>query len=275
MDSKPPLKYQTWFLKVSIHCDGCRRKVKKVLQSIDGVFTTIIDQQQQKVTVTGSVTVETLLSKLLRAGKHAEIWPENISVKENKNNTHKLENDNHSYAEKTTQNCNKVMSKNSNIKPGQKSPEKSPAGNRESPQEHKGSQSGGGGGSAKKKKKKGQGDVSVDHGSAGAPAPADAGFGFQNQGLDFGREMGKMNLIPTRQKQEKALYTETGCPPPMVYAGAYYNRLYPMGGPSYYVPPYNIMCSGLDQEYGCQIQSRPLVSFEIFSDENVNGCSIM
>ncbi|XP_057755593.1 heavy metal-associated isoprenylated plant protein 35-like [Arachis stenosperma] len=260
MDSKPPLKYQTWFLKVSIHCDGCRRKVKKVLQSIDGVFTTIIDQQQQKVTVTGSVTVETLLSKLLRAGKHAEIWPENISVKENKNksNTHKLENDNHSYAEKTTQNCNKVMSKSSNIKPGQKSPEKSPAGDRESPQEHKGCQSGGGGGSAKKKKK-GQGDVSVNHGSAGAPAPADTGFGFQNQGLDFGREMGKMNLIPTRQKQEKSLYTETSCPPPMVYAGAYYN----------------IMCAGLDQEYGCQIQSRPLVSFEIFSDENVNGCSIM
>ncbi|RYR13195.1 hypothetical protein Ahy_B04g070309 [Arachis hypogaea] len=247
MDSKPPLKYQTWFLKVSIHCDGCTRKVKKVLQSIDGVFTTIIDQQQQKVTVTGSVTVETLLSKLLRAGKHAEIWPENISVKENKNksNTHKLENDNHSYAGKTTQNCNKVMSTSSNIKPGQNSPEKSPAGDRESPQEHKGGQSGGGG-SAKKKKKKSQGDVSVDHGSEGAPAPADTGFGFQNQGLDFGREM-----------------------------GAYYNRLYPMGGPSYYHPPYNIICAGLDQEYGCQIQSRPLVSFEIFSDENVNGCSIM
>lgn len=27
---------QTWVLKVSIHCPGCKRKVKKVLQSIEG-----------------------------------------------------------------------------------------------------------------------------------------------------------------------------------------------------------------------------------------------
>ncbi|MED6137287.1 hypothetical protein PIB30_063714 [Stylosanthes scabra] len=264
MDSKPPLKYQTWFLKVSIHCDGCRRKVKKVLQGIDGVFTTKIDQQQQKVTVTGSVTVETLLRKLLRAGKHAEIWPENISVKENKSNksnTENLEKENQKKSEKSAQNGNKVMNKSSNTKTGQNSP-----GN--SPEENKGGQSGGG--SAKKKKKKGQGDVSVHQGSEGAPAPAPAPVV-----TGFGEEIGQMNLIPTRQPQEKCLYTETSYPPPMVYGGAYYSRLYPMGGPSYYVPPYNIMCGGLGQEYSYQIQSRPLVSFEIFSDENANGCSIM
>ncbi|XP_004487875.1 heavy metal-associated isoprenylated plant protein 36-like [Cicer arietinum] len=88
MDAKPssePLKYQTWFLKVSIHCEGCRRKVKKVLKSIDGVFTATIDSQQQKVTVTGNVGVETLLRKLVRAGKHAEVWPENISGNNNGN----------------------------------------------------------------------------------------------------------------------------------------------------------------------------------------------
>lgn len=28
--------FQTWVLKVSLHCEGCKRKVKKVLQSIDG-----------------------------------------------------------------------------------------------------------------------------------------------------------------------------------------------------------------------------------------------
>jgi copper chaperone CopZ len=33
--------FQTWFLKVSIHCEGCRKKVKKVLKRIDGTFTTI------------------------------------------------------------------------------------------------------------------------------------------------------------------------------------------------------------------------------------------
>ncbi|KAL5053394.1 hypothetical protein RYX36_034076 [Vicia faba] len=53
-------------------------KVKKVLKCIDGVFTTTIDSQQHKVTVTGNVNVETLLKKLVRAGKPAEIWPESV-----------------------------------------------------------------------------------------------------------------------------------------------------------------------------------------------------
>ncbi|KAK7387897.1 hypothetical protein VNO78_22695 [Psophocarpus tetragonolobus] len=81
-----PLKYQTWFLKVSIHCEGCRRKVKKVLQSIDGVFTTAVDPQQQKVTITGNVGVETLIRKLMKAGKRAEIWPENVAAGKGKKN---------------------------------------------------------------------------------------------------------------------------------------------------------------------------------------------
>ncbi|KAK9945634.1 hypothetical protein M0R45_011138 [Rubus argutus] len=65
---EPPgsLKYQTWVLKVSIHCEGCKKKVKKVLQSIEGVYTITIDSQQHKVTVTGNVEAETLLKKLLR-----------------------------------------------------------------------------------------------------------------------------------------------------------------------------------------------------------------
>lgn len=29
--------FQTWVLKVSIHCQGCKRKVKKVLRGIDGI----------------------------------------------------------------------------------------------------------------------------------------------------------------------------------------------------------------------------------------------
>ena len=40
-----------------------------------GVYTTVIDSQQHKVTVTGNVDSETLLKKLLRSGKHAELWP--------------------------------------------------------------------------------------------------------------------------------------------------------------------------------------------------------
>ncbi|KAJ6848397.1 putative glycine-rich cell wall structural protein 1.0 [Iris pallida] len=75
-ETPEPLKYQTWVLRVSIHCEGCSKKVKKVLQGIDGVYKTTIDSQQQKVTVTGNVEAETLIKKLVKTGKHAELWPE-------------------------------------------------------------------------------------------------------------------------------------------------------------------------------------------------------
>ncbi|OIW13359.1 hypothetical protein TanjilG_02879 [Lupinus angustifolius] len=79
------LKYQTWVLRVLIHCDGCKKKVKKVLQGIDGVYTTYVDSGQHKVTVTGNVDAEILIKKLERTGKFAELWPE-IKPPEKKDN---------------------------------------------------------------------------------------------------------------------------------------------------------------------------------------------
>ncbi|PIA40681.1 hypothetical protein AQUCO_02400027v1 [Aquilegia coerulea] len=63
-------------LKVSINCcDGCKRKVKKLLQSIEGVLKTEIDSSQPKVTVlVGNVDPKYLIKKLLKIGKQAEIW---------------------------------------------------------------------------------------------------------------------------------------------------------------------------------------------------------
>nr|GLL32259.1 heavy metal-associated isoprenylated plant protein 37 [Ipomoea trifida] len=68
------LKIQTCVLKVNIHCDGCKQKVKKILQRIEGVYQVSIDDEQQKVSVAGSVEAPTLIKKLVRAGKHAELW---------------------------------------------------------------------------------------------------------------------------------------------------------------------------------------------------------
>ncbi|XP_039114904.1 heavy metal-associated isoprenylated plant protein 32-like [Dioscorea cayenensis subsp. rotundata] len=68
------LKIQTCVLKVNIHCDGCKQKVKKLLQKIDGVYTTSIDAEQGKVIVSGNVDPATLIKKLGKAGKHAELW---------------------------------------------------------------------------------------------------------------------------------------------------------------------------------------------------------
>ncbi|CAA7405967.1 unnamed protein product [Spirodela intermedia] len=67
------LKTQTCVLKVNIHCEGCKQKVKKLLQKIDGVYTIAIDLDQGKVTVSGDVEPAALVKKLAKAGKHAEI----------------------------------------------------------------------------------------------------------------------------------------------------------------------------------------------------------
>ncbi|KAG0498865.1 hypothetical protein HPP92_003165 [Vanilla planifolia] len=75
------LKVQTCVLKVNIHCDGCKQKVKKILQKVDGVFHTTIDAEQGKVTVSSNVDPATLVKKLNKAGKHAELLlPKGINL---------------------------------------------------------------------------------------------------------------------------------------------------------------------------------------------------
>ncbi|CAA2938077.1 heavy metal-associated isoprenylated plant 33-like [Olea europaea subsp. europaea] len=74
MSKEEFLKIQTCVLKVNVHCDGCKHKVKKILQKIDGVYTTKIDAEQGKVTVSGNVDPATLIKKLEKSGKHAELW---------------------------------------------------------------------------------------------------------------------------------------------------------------------------------------------------------
>ncbi|KAH7683398.1 Copper chaperone domain-containing protein [Dioscorea alata] len=61
-------------LKVSVNCcEGCKRKVLKAL-SIKGVLKTEIHPTLPKVTVYGSVDVDTLIKKLAKRGKTAELW---------------------------------------------------------------------------------------------------------------------------------------------------------------------------------------------------------
>ncbi|PSR92689.1 Heavy metal-associated isoprenylated plant protein [Actinidia chinensis var. chinensis] len=74
MSKEEFLKIQTCVLKVNIHCDGCKSKVKKILQKIDGVYKISIDSEQGKVTVSGNVEPATLIKKLGKSGKHAELW---------------------------------------------------------------------------------------------------------------------------------------------------------------------------------------------------------
>ncbi|GJY43532.1 heavy metal-associated isoprenylated plant protein 28-like protein [Tanacetum coccineum] len=67
--------FQTLEMIVNIDCQGCERKVRKALQSLDGVESIDIDMNMQKVTVTGWVDQEKVLKKIRRTGKKAELWP--------------------------------------------------------------------------------------------------------------------------------------------------------------------------------------------------------
>ncbi|XP_058103702.1 heavy metal-associated isoprenylated plant protein 36-like isoform X2 [Magnolia sinica] len=65
-------------LKVSANCcDGCKKKVKKALISIDGVVGTHVHVSEPKVTVisNSNIDVQILIKKLGKVGKPAEIWP--------------------------------------------------------------------------------------------------------------------------------------------------------------------------------------------------------
>ncbi|KAL1553642.1 heavy metal-associated isoprenylated plant protein 37-like [Salvia divinorum] len=90
------LKIQTCLLRVNIHCEGCEQQVKKILQRIEGVYQVKIEAEQQRVSVSGNVDSATLLKKLMKSGKHAELWSpksnqnhkqNTTSIKEGKNNT--------------------------------------------------------------------------------------------------------------------------------------------------------------------------------------------
>lgn len=250
-----------------------------------GVFTTTVDPQQQKVTVTGSVGVETLIRKLEKAGKHAEIWPENLAAgkgnnsnkdkqqqqqkkkkkkneqgeeSEGKNNQSTTTN---AVATNTTANTSKKkMNEKSCGERGNGESKSSGGGENESAESE--NKSGESEGVGKKKKKKGM-EKSESNGSSAC-----------NGGAEHSGSSGQVNLSPTRQQFN--LYPETYCYPPLVYL-ATHNRLCPMGtmgGPSYYVSPLPYMCAGIDHD-PYRLQSTPLVPFEIFSDENANGCCIM
>ncbi|KDP23540.1 hypothetical protein JCGZ_23373 [Jatropha curcas] len=69
------MKMQTCVLKVNIqcHCDGCKKKIKKLLQKVDGVYNATVNAEQGKVTVAGNFDPAKLIKKLEKSGKHAQI----------------------------------------------------------------------------------------------------------------------------------------------------------------------------------------------------------
>ncbi|KAF5774212.1 putative heavy metal-associated domain, HMA, heavy metal-associated domain superfamily [Helianthus annuus] len=275
----PILKYKTWVLKVSIHCVGCKRKVKKVLQTIEGVYIIDIDSKQHKVTVVGNVEVDALIKKLVKTGKHAEKWPENPAKKEKMPVSGESKGFESSSDEEDNNNNNinnnhppTGPNENGNT-PGKSGgpsvkfagvPQNIPA--QASDQMGGGGGGGGGGGQGGKKKKKKKKKKSS--GAAKAPGgPADTGLVPPEPGTT--QVVDRMHLGSPRGNSYP------------VHAGpAYavcYNEAHPSGnsGHAYYIPTTPYTYDYTEDDDGYVMSSRPSDTFEILSDENPYGCYIM
>ncbi|KAL0336855.1 UNVERIFIED_CONTAM: protein SODIUM POTASSIUM ROOT defective [Sesamum calycinum] len=83
-DVKPPAPssrshpHQVVVLRVSLHCRGCERKMRKHLSRMEGVTSFNIDFAAKKVTVTGNVTPLGVLSSISKV-KNAQLWPPAMS----------------------------------------------------------------------------------------------------------------------------------------------------------------------------------------------------
>ncbi|KAF9617266.1 hypothetical protein IFM89_035210 [Coptis chinensis] len=60
-------------LKVSMHCNGCARKVQKHISKMDGVTSFQVDLENKKVVVIGDILPFEVLESVSKV-KNAEIW---------------------------------------------------------------------------------------------------------------------------------------------------------------------------------------------------------
>ncbi|KAK3194051.1 hypothetical protein Dsin_025361 [Dipteronia sinensis] len=286
-DQEPPqsLKYQTWVLRVSIHCEGCKKKVRKVLKDIEDVYATDIDSQQHKVTVTGNVDSDTLIKRLAKSGKYAELWPEQPAEKKDKK-PGKSKNNGNKQKEPTTDGQENAADANPTENPeisadGDKLPEEGDikGGEIEDATGESGGGGGGGGGKKKKKKKKGQNGNNPGNGDSENAGDVVAATGSRAASLNPAPPMASMNLSPPPQHDFPYPHL-----PPMYYSppnpmyGVSYNTAYPSSSASsfYHAPPMQAFSFAQSGRYVPPPPSDPIHSFTDHDhDDDQPGCSIM
>ncbi|KAJ0980674.1 hypothetical protein J5N97_008929 [Dioscorea zingiberensis] len=298
-EATEPLKYQTWVLKVSIHCEGCKRTVKKTLQNIDGVYKTTIDSQQHKVTVTGNVSAETLIKKLLKTGKHAELWPENKINNQNstpnsnnnnnnnnnggKKNKNKNKNESSEIIENTSEDASKTPKKQ-NKKPGDTPKNTEDSDSSSTPNEIGNASNGGA------KKKKGQKDTGANAGATGGESEraledvqkvpiANGGGGGGGGGMPLPMYLPPMPppqpavaaapspayVMSYNTMHPSASYGTAAYYPMPVQHNGYVFSAYPPAPGAYYVPPAPMISS----------PSVTHETYQVSDEENASFCSVM
>ncbi|KAK7396872.1 hypothetical protein VNO78_18034 [Psophocarpus tetragonolobus] len=231
------LEYQTWALKVLIHCEGCKRRVKKILQGIDGVYKTEVDSLQHKVTVTGNVDAETLIKRLSRSGKLVELWPEKPpEKKDNKKSGKSNKGGDANKGKENQKNSEPVGDGGSN-----KGSKDAPGGEDSEKEGHSDEceEGGGGGEGSKKKKKKKKKKNKGENGDSASAAPNNGGGGEEISKVDAIVPSNLATSAATKDLikppiQHAYPYPHVYYSPPPAY-GLSYNTAYPISSASYYV----------------------------------------
>lgn len=299
---------------------------------ISGVHDIEIDRQQQRVVVTGDASPESLLRKLVKSGKHAELWPQNHIQKPLKS---PINEESHS---KSTASGNQIKtpatktespaadpakptnsvaengpiptpaSNNSGknnekiggktneeiggkatveVKTEEKKPETGTSGEEASPAvvEKKGKQTDGGavagagddGGEIKKKKKKKEGQNGNKNvtGETSSTTRSTNENVPRQQGYDY-KYPASYNHAPPQAPLTAPVYTvsyNTAHPPVNSYTASYYALSPP---PQAYVySHYGSEMTPPPPSPSSEYMQQPVDSFEMFSDENPNGCLVM
>ncbi|XP_073007861.1 protein SODIUM POTASSIUM ROOT DEFECTIVE 2-like [Typha latifolia] len=67
------LEPKTVILRVSMHCNGCARKVQKHISKMEGVTSVEVSLESKKVVVIGDITPSEVLERVSKV-KFAELW---------------------------------------------------------------------------------------------------------------------------------------------------------------------------------------------------------
>lgn len=70
---------ETVVLKVGMSCQGCVGAVERAIKKMNGVETSTVNLEEQKVTIVGNVKANEVLEKIAKTGKPTEFWPKEES----------------------------------------------------------------------------------------------------------------------------------------------------------------------------------------------------
>lgn len=236
----------------------------------------------------------------MKTGKHAELWPEKPKKKkggkgnEKENDSKSAENSEEEEEQPPENNGStnlqvKISSPRLGAGNGgatvkfmvDQPPENTSGGEKSPAVENKGGPSGGGGGGGgqggKKKKKRRKGNSNSNNNNSNAAAAnagaacngAPSSTGLEMPKVGFTQAVDQINLSPT----QNVYHYPPSYAPQQAYVVSY-NAAYPTipAAPGYYMPPSPYMYAS-SEDY--RMQSEPLDSFEMLSDENPNGCCIV